>query len=44
MNLIIQFETNIQGEFHDQLKIVTDDNIVYNIPLHAYDSISDIRF
>jgi hypothetical protein len=44
MNLLLQFETNILGDFHDELKIITDDDKTYNIPLHAYEATSDIVF
>lgn len=44
MNLLVQFETNILGDFHDVLKILTEDDKVYNIQLHAYEACSDIVF
>jgi len=31
MNLLVQFETNQIGDFHDVLKIVTDDSKIYEV-------------
>lgn len=44
MNLLVQFESNILGDFHDQLKIMTDDDKTYVIPLHSYESACDFIF
>ncbi len=44
MNLLVQFESNLLGDFHDQLKIMTDDDKTYVIPLHSYESACDFIF
>lgn len=35
MKLLVSFETSIVGEFHDSLKIISEENFEYEIPLHA---------
>jgi len=44
IELIISFSSNQPGDFHDQVKIVSDDNYEYVLPLHAYSPTSNIIF
>jgi hypothetical protein len=44
MKLVISFETNTLGEFNDFLKIVSEENYHYDIPLHALPPTSQIIF
>ena len=44
IELIISFSSNQQGDFHDQIKIVSDDDYEYVLPLHAYSPTSNVIF
>lgn len=36
MKLLVSFETSSLGNFDDELKIISEENFEYVIPLHAY--------
>ena len=36
MRLVVSFETNATTQYHDTLKIVSEEDFEYDIPLHAY--------
>jgi hypothetical protein len=44
MKLIVSFETNVQGDFHDYLEIVSNDDFRATLPLHAYQQQAHIIF
>ena len=44
MKLIVSFESNDLGDFHDFLEIVSEDNYKFKLPLHAYKPNSEIIF
>lgn len=44
IELIISFSTTTHGDFHDSIKIVSDGNLDYEIPLHAYSPSANIVF
>ena len=44
MKLIVSFETDKNGDFHDALEIVSDDKFSVTVPLHAFQSQANIVF
>lgn len=44
MKLIVSFETDKNGDFHDVLEIVSDDKFSVTVPLHSYQPQANIVF
>lgn len=44
MELMVSFVSNTLGDFHDKIQILTEDNLIYDIPLHAYSPAANIIF
>lgn len=44
IELTISFSTQTIGDFHDSIKIISDDDFTFNIPLHAYAPAANIVF
>ena len=44
MKLIVSFETNSLGDFHDFLEIVSEEKFKFKLPLHAYKPNAEIIF
>ena len=44
MKLLVTFETDKPGDFHDAIEIVSEDRFSQIIPLHAYSPQSSITF
>jgi len=44
MKLVVSFETDKNGDFHDVLEIVSDNNFSLTVPLHAYQPQASIAF
>ena len=44
MNLVVIFETDLKGNFHDSIRLISDENYEYELRVHAYQPKSNIVF
>jgi len=44
MNLVVIFESEVKGDFHDSIRLVSEENFEYELRIHAYQPKSNIIF
>ena len=44
MNLVVIFESETKGDFHDSIRLISDENFEYDLLIHAYQPKSNIVF